>query len=147
MAEIIHAAARSENITTIFINNGIYGMTGGQMAPTTIPGMKATTAQAGRDVSLQGYPIRVSELISALDGAKYVERVAVNNPANVEKTKRAIRKALELQKQNAGFSMIEVMSACPTNWGMSSLDALKFVTEKMIPYYPLGVYKDFQGEA
>ena len=147
MAEIIHAAARSENITTIFINNGIYGMTGGQMAPTTIPGMKATTAQFGRDVSLQGYPIRVSELISALDGAKYVERVAVNNPANVEKTKRAIRKALELQKQNAGFSMIEVMSACPTNWGMSSLDALKFVTEKMIPYYPLGVYKDFQGEA
>lgn len=142
MAEIVHAAARGEKITTVFINNGIYGMTGGQMAPTTLPGMKATTAQLGRDVSIQGYPIRVSELLATLDGAAYIERVAVNTPAHVIKAKKAIKKALEVQKAKAGFSMIEVLCSCPTNWGKTPVEAMEFVEEKMIPYYPLGVYKD-----
>lgn len=141
-AEIVHAAARGEKITTIFINNGIYGMTGGQMAPTTIPNMKATTAPLGRDVNIQGYPIRVSEMISTLDGAKYVERVSVNTPANVIKAKKAIRKAFEVQQKGLGFSLIEVVSSCPTNWGLTPIKAMEFVSEKMIPYYPLGVYKD-----
>lgn len=143
-AEIVHAAARGEKITTIFINNGIYGMTGGQMAPTTLPGMKATTAPLGRDVNIQGYPIRVSEMLSTLDGSAYIERVAVNTPANVIKAKKAIRKAFEVQKAGLGFSMIEVMSTCPTNWGKTPVDSLKFLKEAMIPYYPLGVYKDKQ---
>lgn len=142
MAEIVHAAARGEKITTVFINNGIYGMTGGQMAPTTLPGMKATTAQLGRDVNIQGYPIRVSELLATLDGAAYIERVAVNTPAHVIKAKKAIKKALEVQKAKAGFSMIEVLCSCPTNWGKTPVEAMEFVEEKMIPYYPLGVYKD-----
>lgn len=142
MAEIVHAAARGEKITTVFINNGIYGMTGGQMAPTTLPGMKATTAQLGRDVNIQGYPIRVSELLATLDGAAYIERVAVNTPAHVIKAKKAIKKALEVQKTKAGFSMIEVLCSCPTNWGKTPVEAMEFVEEKMIPYYPLGVYKD-----
>lgn len=142
MAEVVHAAARGEKITTVFINNGIYGMTGGQMAPTTLPGMKATTAQLGRDVNIQGYPIRVSELLATLDGAAYIERVAVNTPAHVIKAKKAIKKALEVQKTKAGFSMIEVLCSCPTNWGKTPVEAMEFVEEKMIPYYPLGVYKD-----
>jgi 2-oxoglutarate ferredoxin oxidoreductase subunit beta len=142
MCEIVHAAARGEKITTIFINNGIYGMTGGQMAPTTLPGMKATTAPYGRDVSLQGYPIRVCELLSTLDGSKYIERVSVDSPANVIKAKKAIKKAFETQKAGLGFSLIEVLSTCPTNWGKTPVDAVKFVKEEMIPYYPLGVYKD-----
>lgn len=145
-AEIVHAAARGENITTIFINNGIYGMTGGQMAPTTLPGMKATTAPLGRDVNIQGYPIRVSEMLATLDGAAYIERVAVNSPGNVIKAKKAIRKALETQKSGGGFSMIEVLSSCPTNWGKTPVDSISFVKEKMIPYYPLGVFKDKQKE-
>ena len=145
-AEIVHAAARGEKITTIFINNGIYGMTGGQMAPTTLPYMKATTAPLGRDVNIQGYPIRVSEMISTLDGAKYVERVSVNTPANVIKAKKAIRKAFEVQQKGLGFSLIEVVSSCPTNWGLTPVKAMEFVSEKMIPYYPLGVYKDETAE-
>lgn len=145
-AEIVHAAARGEKITTIFINNGIYGMTGGQMAPTTIPNMKATTAPLGRDVNIQGYPIRVSEMISTLDGAKYVERVSVNTPANVIKAKKAIRKAFEVQQKGLGFSLIEVVSSCPTNWGLTPIKAMEFVSKKMIPYYPLGVYKDETAE-
>lgn len=146
MCEIVHAAARGEKITTIFINNGIYGMTGGQMAPTTLPGMKATTAQLGREVSLNGYPIRVAELIATLDGAKYVERVAVDSPADVIKAKAAIKKALEVQEAGLGFSFVEVVCACPTNWGKTPVDALKFVKEEMIPYYPLGVKKDTTKE-
>lgn len=145
-AEIVHAAARGEKITTIFINNGIYGMTGGQMAPTTLPGMRATTAPLGRDVNIQGYPIRVSEMLSTLDGSAYIERVAVNSPANIIKAKKAIRKALETQKAGIGFSMVEVLSSCPTNWGKTPVDSLNFVKEKMIPYYPLGVFKDKQKE-
>jgi len=147
MCEIVHAAARGERITTIFINNGIYGMTGGQMAPTTLPGMKATTAPYGRDVNLNGYPIRVSEMLSTLDGAKYIERVSVDSPANVIKAKKAIRRALEVQKAGEGFSMIEVMCSCPTNWGKTPVDAMKFIRDEMIPYYPLGVYKDTTKEA
>lgn len=145
-AEIVHAAARGEKITTIFINNAIYGMTGGQMAPTTLPGMRATTAPMGRDVSQMGYPIRVSEMLSVLDGSAYIERVAVNTPANVQKAKKAIRRALEVQKEGLGFSMIEVVSSCPTNWGKNPVDSLTFVKEKMIPYYPLGIFKDKQKE-
>lgn len=147
MCEIVHAAARGERITTIFINNGIYGMTGGQMAPTTLPGMKATTAPYGRDVNLNGYPIRVSEMLSTLDGAKYIERVSVDSPANVIKAKKAIRRALEVQKAGEGFSMVEVMCSCPTNWGKTPVDAMKFIRDEMIPYYPLGVYKDTTKEA
>lgn len=141
-AEIVHAAARGEKITTIFINNGIYGMTGGQMAPTTLPGMKATTAPFGRDVSIQGYPIRICEMLATLDGAAYIERVAVNTPAHVVRAKKAIARALEIQRENVGFSLVEVLCSCPTNWGMTPPEAMKFVGEKMIPYYPLGVYKD-----
>ena len=144
MAEIVHAAARGEKITTIFINNGIYGMTGGQMAPTTLPGMRATTSQSGRDVGRNGNPIRICELLSTLDGPAYIERVAVDKPGNVMKTKKAIKKALEYQKAGKGFTMIEVVSTCPTNWGMSATKAMEFVTEKMIPYYPLGVFKDIE---
>lgn len=147
MCEIVHAAARGERITTIFINNGIYGMTGGQMAPTTLPGMKATTAPYGRDVNIQGYPIRVSEMLSTLDGAKYIERVSVDSPANVVKAKKAIRRALEVQKAGEGFSMVEVMCSCPTNWGKTPVESMKFIREEMIPYYPLGVYKDTTKEA
>ena len=147
MCEIVHAAARGERITTIFINNGIYGMTGGQMAPTTLPGMKATTAPYGRDVNLNGYPIRVSEMLSTLDGAKYIERVSVDSPANVIKAKKAIRRALEVQKAGEGFSMVEVMCSCPTNWGKTPVDSMQFIRDEMIPYYPLGVYKDTTKEA
>lgn len=147
IAEIVHAAARGEKITTIFINNGIFGMTGGQMAPTTIPGMKATTSQLGRNVDIDGYPIRVSELLSTLDGAKYIERVAVNTPANIMKAKKAIRKALEVQKAGLGFSLVEVLCSCPTNWGKTPVDAMKFISEKMIPYFQLGVYKNTTKEA
>lgn len=144
MAEIIHAAARGEKFTTIFINNGIYGMTGGQMAPTTLPGMKATTSQNGRDVKVNGNPIRICELLSSLDGPAYIERVAVDSSAHVVKTKAAIKKALEYQKEGLGFSLVEVVSSCPTNWGLSAVKAMEFVKEKMIPYYPLGVYKDIK---
>lgn len=144
MAEIVHAAARGEKFTTIFINNGIYGMTGGQMAPTTLPGMKATTAQSGRDVHVNGNPIRIAELLSSLDGPAYIERVAVDSPAHVVKTKAAIKKALQYQKEGLGFSLVEVVSSCPTNWGMSAVKAMEFVKGNMIPYYPLGVYKDIK---
>ncbi len=144
MAEIIHAAARGEKFTTIFINNGIYGMTGGQMAPTTLPGMKATTSQNGRDVNVNGNPIRVSELLSSLDGPAYIERTAVDTSAHVVKTKAAIKKALEYQKEGLGFSLVEVVSSCPTNWGVSAVKAMEFVKDKMIPYYPLGVFKDIK---
>ena len=147
MCEIVHAAARGEKITSIFINNGIYGMTGGQMAPTTLPGMKATTAPYGRDVSINGYPIRVSEMLSTLDGAKYIERVSVDTPANVIKAKKAIRRALEVQKAGEGFSLVEVLCSCPTNWGKTPVDAMQFIRDEMIPYYPLGVYKDTTKEA
>ena len=142
MAETVHAATRNENITIIFVNNAIYGMTGGQMAPTSLPGQVTQTSPYGRDVKTQGYPVKVAELLSALDGPEYIERVAVNNVKNVNKAKKAIKKAFQNQIDGKGFSLIEVVSSCPTNWGMTPSNALKWVEEKMIPYYPLGVYRD-----
>ena len=147
MAETIHAATRGENITIIFVNNAIYGMTGGQMAPTSLPGQVTQTSPNGRDISTAGYPIRVCEMLAQLDGAAYLERVAVNNVKNVRKAKAAIKKAFENQINGVGFSLIEVVSTCPTNWGLTPEAALQFVEEKMIPYYPLGVYKDKTKEA
>ncbi|MCI1930591.1 MAG: thiamine pyrophosphate-dependent enzyme [Clostridia bacterium] len=144
MAEIIHAAARGEKFTTVFINNGIYGMTGGQMAPTTLPGMKSTTSQSGRDPKLNGNPIRICELLATLTGPAYIERVAVDSPAHVIRAKAAIKKALQYQKEKLGFSLVEVVSSCPTNWGKTAVKAMEFVKTDMIPYYPLGVYKDIK---
>ncbi len=146
MAETVHAAARNENITIIFVNNAIYGMTGGQMAPTSLPGQVTQTSPYGRDVNTAGYPIRVSEMLATLDGPYYIERVAVNNVKNVKKAEKAILKAFENQVNGKGFSLIEVVSTCPTNWGMTPEKALEWVDEKMIPHYPLGVYKDKSAE-
>jgi len=142
MAETVHAATRNENITVIFVNNAIYGMTGGQMAPTSLPGQVTQTSPYGRDVNIAGYPVKVSEMLSTLDGPEFIARVAVNNVKNVKEAQKAIKKAFENQINKKGFSLIEVVSSCPTNWGMTPVDALKWVEEKMIPYYPLGVYKD-----
>ena len=141
-AETVHAAARNENITVIFINNAIYGMTGGQMAPTSLPGQVTQTSPYGRDVSLCGYPVKICEMLSALEGPEYLERVAVNSVKNVRNAKKAIKKAFESQINGKGFSLVEVLSSCPTNWGMTPQKALQWIDEKMIPYYPLGVYKD-----
>jgi 2-oxoglutarate ferredoxin oxidoreductase subunit beta len=121
-------------------------MTGGQMAPTTLPGMKATTAQKGRDPKVNGNPIRVSEMLATLTGPAYIERVAITTPAQIAGAKKAIRKAFEIQKQGLGFTFVEVMSTCPTNWGVTPVKAMEFVRESMIPYYPLGVYKDITVE-
>ncbi len=142
MAEIVHAAIRNENVTFIFINNAIYGMTGGQMAPTTLVGQPATTAPKGRSAELQGYPINICEMFSQIKGAKYLERVAVNNAPNTLKAKRAIKKAFENQINNVGFSLVEILSTCPTNWGVDAVKALDFLEKEMMPQYPLGVYKD-----
>ncbi len=142
MAETVHAATRNENITVIFVNNAIYGMTGGQMAPTSLPGQVTQTSPYGRDVKTVGYPIRVCEMLSALDGPELIQRVAVNNVKNVMAAKKAIKKAFQNQIDGKGFSLIEVVSSCPTNWGMTPSNALKWLEENMIPYYPLGVYKD-----
>lgn len=142
MAETVHAATRNENITVIFVNNAIYGMTGGQMAPTSLPGQVTQTSPYGRDVKTVGFPIRVCEMLATLDGPELIQRVAVNNVKNVKAAKAAIEKAFRNQVEGKGFSLIEVVSSCPTNWGMTPENALKWVEEKMIPYYPLGVYKD-----
>ncbi len=141
-AETVHSATRGENITIIFVNNAIYGMTGGQMAPTTLPGQVTQTTPYGRDVNYSGYPVRICEMLSTLSGVAYAERVAVNNVPNIRKAKAAIKKALTAQIEKKGFSIVEVLSGCPTNWGMTPLEALKWIDDKMIPYYPLGVYKD-----
>ena len=146
MAEIVHAAARRENITVIFVNNAIYGMTGGQMAPTSLPGQVTQTSPYGRDVKTVGFPVKVCELLSQVDGAVYLERVAVNNVKNVKKAKKAIETAFRNQVEGKGFSLIEVVSSCPTNWGMTPQKALEWVDTAMIPYYPLGVYKDLTKE-
>ncbi len=145
-AEIVHAAHRGEKITTIFVNNGIYGMTGGQMAPTTLIGQKATTAPLGRTVEHSGRPIRMSEMLATIDGAQFVERVSVHNPANIRKAKKAIKRAFECQIQGKGFAIVEVLSTCPTNWGQTPVNALKWLEENMIPYYPLGNFRDFEGD-
>lgn len=146
MAETVHAATRGENITIIFINNAIYGMTGGQMAPTTLIGQKATTCPAGRSEEWSGLPIKMSEMLAAVPSSYYIERVAVNNTANIAKAKKAIAKAFRLQMEGKGFTMIEVLSTCPTNWGLSPVEAMEWLEKNMIPYYPLGVYKDKEAE-
>ena len=146
MAETVHAAARNENITVIFVNNAIYGMTGGQMAPTSLPGQITQTSPYGRDTKHCGFPIRVCEMLSELEGPEYLERVTVNSVANIRKAKKAIKKAFQNQLDGKGFSLVEVVSTCPTNWGMTPQDALKWLEDNMLPYYPLGVYKDRSAE-
>ena len=146
-AETVHVGARGENITVIFINNAIYGMTGGQMAPTTLLGQVSTTSPYGRKKEIQGNPIRVCEMVSTLDGAAYVERVSVDCVKNVVAAKKAIKKAFEVQQQGLGLSLIEVLSTCPTNWGLTPQKALEWLRENMIKHYPLGVYKDITKEA
>lgn len=141
-AETVHAATRGENITIIFVNNAIYGMTGGQMAPTTLPNQVTQTTPYGRDVTRAGFPIRICEMLSTLDGVAYAERVTVDNVPNVKKAKKAIKKAFQTQIDKKGFSIIEVLSTCPTNWGLTPVESLTWLRENMIPYYPLGVYKD-----
>ena len=142
MAETVHSAARGENITVIFVNNAIFGMTGGQMAPTSLPGQVTQTSPYGRDTNTVGFPVKVCEMLSTLDGAGYIERVAVNNVKNVKAAKKAIEKAFRNQVEGKGFSLIEVVSTCPTNWGKTPEGALQWLEENMLPYYPLGVYKD-----
>jgi len=141
-SEIIHAANRGENITVIFVNNTIYGMTGGQMAPTTMLGQETTTTPLGRSPIGDGYPLKVSEMLATLEGCSFVARVAVNNPANVRKARKAILKAFQMQSKNMGFSFVEVLSACPTNWKMGPQDALKRINDELIPYFPLKVFRE-----
>ena len=141
-AEVVHAAHRGEKICTIFVNNAIYGMTGGQMAPTTLVGQKTTTSPYGRDEAWSGAPIKVSEMLAQVPGSYYIERCAVNTNANILKTKKAIKKAFQYQMEGKGYCMVEVLSTCPTNWGLNPVEALKWLEENMIPYYPLGVFKD-----
>lgn len=145
-AEIVHAAMRGEKFTTIFVNNAIYGMTGGQMAPTTLIGQKATTCQEGRTREQAGMPIRMAEMLSTLDGCAYAERVCVTDIANINKAKKAIKKAFQNQVDGVGYSLIEVVSTCPTNWGMTPQDSFTWMRENMLPYYPLGVYRDVLAE-
>jgi 2-oxoglutarate ferredoxin oxidoreductase subunit beta len=141
-AEIIHAAARGENFTVVFINNAIYGMTGGQMAPTTLVGQTSSTSPYGRDPKFAGYPIHVSEMLATLKAPRYIERTSLNNVANLTRTKRAIKKALDLQAKGEGFTMVEVLSPCPTNWGVNPDEAIDWMETNLIPEYPLGVYRD-----
>lgn len=146
-AEIVHAAHRGEKITVIFVNNAIYGMTGGQMAPTTLLGQKTTTSPFGREQSHSGSPLRVSEMLATIDGAAFIERTSVHDPKAVRKTKAAIRRAFTVQQKGQGFSMVEILSTCPTNWGMTPVDSLQWVQEHMIPYFPLGNFRDPETEA
>jgi 2-oxoglutarate ferredoxin oxidoreductase subunit beta len=141
-AETVHSAARGENITIIFVNNAIYGMTGGQMAPTTMPGQVTQTSPYGRDPGTAGLPVKVCEMLSQVDGTTYLERVAVNDIKNIKNAKKAILKGFKNQIEGKGFSLIEVLSTCPTNWGLTPEKALDWLSDNMISYYPLGVYKD-----
>lgn len=140
-AEMIHTALRAERITTIFVNNGIYGMTGGQMAPTTLLNQKTQTTPLGRDAKREGFPFRVCELLATIDGARYIARTALNNPKNILKTRDAIKKAFLTQIDDMGFSLVEILSPCPVNWRLTPLDSIKWIEEKMIPYFPLGEFK------
>lgn len=144
--ETIHAASRGENITVIFINNGIFGMTGGQMAPTTLIGAKTTTSQSGRDIKEHGHPVRVSEILSQVEGAAYIERVSVHNPQFLRKAKQALLKAFKYQMDKKGFTFIEFLSTCPVNWGMTPIKAMEYVKDAMMSYYPVKVFKDI-GDA
>lgn len=146
MAEIVHAAHRGENITVIFVNNAIYGMTGGQMAPTTLIGQKTTTSPYGRSKELAGEPLKVSELLATIPGATYIERVSSHSPKHVRGAKKAIKKAFEYQMAGKGFTIVEILSTCNIGWGKSPVESLKWLEEKMIPYYPLGVYKDIEDK-
>ena len=146
-AETVHAATRGENITIIFVNNAIYGMTGGQMAPTTLPGQVTQTTPYGRDTAIAGYPIRVCEMLSTLDGVAFAERVAVHDVPHIKKAKAAIKKAFQTQIAKKGFSIVEVLSTCPTNWGLTPVEALSWLKDQMLPYYPLGNFLDRTGEA
>ncbi|HRU40830.1 MAG TPA: thiamine pyrophosphate-dependent enzyme [Candidatus Diapherotrites archaeon] len=143
-AEVVHAAMRGEKITTIFVNNAIYGMTGGQMAPTTLVGQKATTAPYGRDENHAGMPLRVSEMLATIPKTAFVERVSVHDVKHIIQAKKAIKKAFQLQMEGKGFTLIEVLSTCPTNWGKTPIEALKWLQENMIPYYPLGNFKNIE---
>ena len=143
-AEAFHAANRGELITVIFVNNAVYGMTGGQMAPTTLVGQKTTTSPSGRNKLLDGYPIKVCEVLALLGGTSYLERVAVNNPANIKKAKKAITKAFKHQLKKTGFSLVEILSACPTNWRMSSIESCRWIDEVMAKEFPLGVIKEIK---
>lgn len=145
-AETIHAATRGENITVIFVNNAIYGMTGGQMAPTTLPGQVTQTTPYGRDTSYAGNPIRICEMLATLDGVALAQRVAVDTVAHIRAARKAIVKAFQYQEEKKGFTIVEVLSTCPTNWGITPVEALGWLKENMIPFYPLGVYRDFGGE-
>ena len=145
-AETVHAATRGENITIIFVNNAIYGMTGGQMAPTTLPNQVTQTTPYGRDVKVAGHPVRVCEMLSTLDGVAYAERVAMDTVPHINAAKKAIKKAFQYQLEGKGFTIVEVLSTCPTNWGLSPVKALGWLQENMIPHYPLGVYKDIGAE-
>ncbi|MCL5959387.1 MAG: thiamine pyrophosphate-dependent enzyme [Chloroflexi bacterium] len=140
-AEIVHAAARGENMTVIFVNNAIYGMTGGQMAPTTLSGQRTTSTPLGRDLSSAGRPLKVAELLASQDGPAYIARAAVNTTGNVHRAKSAIKKAFRVQQARLGFSLVEVLSSCPVNWGLSPAEALGWITDHMIPFYPLGEFK------
>lgn len=145
-AETIHAANRGEKITAIFVNNAVYGMTGGQMAPTTLLNQQTTTTPYGRDGKIEGYPIKMSEILALVEGTVYIERTAVNSPANIRRTKKAIRKALQTQIDNLGFSLVEILSPCPTNWKMSPLESWQWIDKEMTKVFPLGVIKDITGE-
>jgi len=145
MSEIVHTANRGENITVIFVNNTVYGMTGGQMAPTTLLGQQTTTSPYGRDFLQDGYPIRMAEMLATLEGTSFSARVALNTSANLMKAKKAVRRAFEMQMNDKGFSFVELLSSCPTNWGMNSLQANERVGKELIPYFPLGIFKERKG--
>ncbi|MEA4882170.1 MAG: thiamine pyrophosphate-dependent enzyme [Clostridia bacterium] len=144
-AEIVHAAMRGERITVVFVNNAIYGMTGGQMAPTTLVEQKTTTSPFGRQEATQGQPIRMSEMLATIPGAAYIARVALSSPAGVQRAKKAIKRAFEVQLSGAGFSMVECLSTCPTNWGMTPFEAMKWLDSNMAPYYPVGEFRTPEG--
>lgn len=145
-AEVVHAAMRGEKISTVFVNNAIYGMTGGQMAPTTLVGQKTTTSPNGRDEDWCGSPIRICEMLSTLEGTYYVERVALDTPGHINQAKKAIKKAFQYQMEGKGYCLVEVLSTCPTNWSMSPTESMDWLRDNMIPYYPLGVFKDKGAE-
>lgn len=144
-AETVHSAARGENITVVFINNTIYGMTGGQMAPTTLPGQVTQTSPYGRDIKIHGNPVRVCEMLSTLDGPAFIARTAADTVQHIRETKKAIKKAFSMQLEGRGFSIVEVLCTCPTNWGMTPVEAADRISAEMIPYYPLGIYRDVAG--
>ncbi len=143
--EIVHVAARGEKITSLFVNNNIYGMTGGQMAPTTVVGMKTTTTPFGRDKDVAGHPVKLVEMLAVLDGVAYAARVSVHDPAHVKKAKKAIKRAFEVQQKNLGFALVEVLSTCPTNWGLTPVESINWLKKNMLPYFPLGEFKVPKG--